>query len=31
MEIGAHFGPVPIADPARFDFWKRYFRTQQPW
>ncbi len=31
MEIGARFGPIPIADPARFDFWKRCFRAQQPW
>lgn len=31
MEIGAGFGPIPIADPARFGFWKRFFHTQQPW
>jgi carboxylesterase type B len=31
MEVGAHFGPIPVADPARLDFWKRFFRTQQAW
>jgi carboxylesterase 2/para-nitrobenzyl esterase len=31
MELGAHFGPVPVADPARTAFWTRYFSTQQPW
>ncbi|WP_435136270.1 carboxylesterase/lipase family protein [Actinacidiphila sp. bgisy144] len=31
MELGTHFAPVPIADPARLDFWRRFFATQQPW
>ncbi|SEG96115.1 carboxylesterase 2/para-nitrobenzyl esterase [Actinacidiphila yanglinensis] len=31
MELGARFAPIPIADPARLDFWKRFFGTQQPW
>ncbi|BBB01258.1 putative carboxylesterase [Actinacidiphila reveromycinica] len=31
MELGAHFGPIPIADPDRLDFWRRFFLTQQPW
>ncbi|MEV1025714.1 carboxylesterase family protein [Streptomyces sp. NPDC050264] len=31
MEIGAHFRPTHLADPARTDFWLRFFRTQQAW
>ncbi|MEU4657738.1 carboxylesterase family protein [Streptomyces sp. NPDC023723] len=31
MEVGAAFGPIPLADPPRFDFWQRYFRTQHAW
>ncbi|MFF7334705.1 carboxylesterase family protein [Streptomyces sp. NPDC008150] len=31
MELGAGFGPVPLAEPPRLDFWKRFFLTQQPW
>ena len=32
MELGDHFGPIPIAsDPARLAFWKRYFEAQTPW
>ncbi|MET7573966.1 carboxylesterase family protein [Streptomyces sp. NPDC005492] len=31
MEVGAGFGPIPLADPPRFDFWKRFFLTQQAW
>jgi len=31
MELGARFAPIPIADPARLDFWERFFRTQRPW
>jgi para-nitrobenzyl esterase len=31
MEIGDHFGPMPVASPAKLDFWKRFFQTQQPW
>jgi carboxylesterase type B len=31
MEIGDHFGPIPVAEPARLDFWKRFFDTQPSW
>ncbi|WP_406005471.1 carboxylesterase family protein [Streptomyces sp. NBC_00637] len=31
MEIGARFRTVPVSDPARTDFWNRFFRTQQAW
>lgn len=31
MEVGNGFGPIPVADPARLDFWKRFFGTQQAW
>jgi carboxylesterase type B len=31
MEVGAGFAPVPLAEPARLDFWKRFFDTQQAW
>ncbi|MFG3035096.1 carboxylesterase/lipase family protein [Streptomyces sp. NPDC048253] len=31
MEVGAGFGPIPLADPPRLDFWKRFFPTQHPW
>ncbi|MFE6758046.1 carboxylesterase/lipase family protein [Streptomyces sp. NPDC057684] len=31
MEIGEGFGPIPLADPPRLDFWQRFFRTQQAW
>ncbi|MGI5452394.1 carboxylesterase/lipase family protein [Streptomyces sp. CA-249302] len=31
MEIGARFRPIPVADPARTDFWIRFFGTQQAW
>jgi carboxylesterase type B len=31
MQVGEDFGPVPVAEPARLDFWKRFFRTQQAW
>jgi para-nitrobenzyl esterase len=29
MRIGADSGPIPPADDARFDFWKRYFESAQ--
>lgn len=28
MELGKHFGPMAIADPAKIAFWKRFFQTQ---
>ncbi|XUL92387.1 carboxylesterase/lipase family protein [Streptomyces galilaeus] len=31
MQVGEGFGPVPVAEPERLDFWKRFFRTQQAW
>ena len=31
MELGDRFGPMPIASPARLDFWKRFFATQPGW
>jgi carboxylesterase 2/para-nitrobenzyl esterase len=31
MEVGDHFGPIPVADPARLEFWQRFFHTQQAW
>ena len=31
LEIGDHFGPIPVADAARLDFWKRFFATQDAW
>lgn len=29
MRLGADSGPIPPADDARFDFWKRYFESTQ--
>ena len=31
MEVGDHFGPIPVATPARHAFWDRFFRTQPAW
>lgn len=31
MEAGGGFGLIPVAEPSRLDFWKRFFQTQQPW
>ena len=31
MEIGDHFGPIPIATPEHFAFWKKFFQTQPAW
>jgi len=31
MEIGDRFGLIPVATPARLDFWKRFFATQPAW
>ena len=28
MEIGEHFGPMPIADPVKIAFWKRFYASQ---
>ena len=31
MELGDHFGPIPIASPEKIAFWKRFFATQPAW
>ncbi|WP_399892842.1 carboxylesterase/lipase family protein [Streptomyces sp. BBFR51] len=31
MEIGEHFRTIPVSDPARTNFWIRFFATQQAW
>jgi len=31
MELGDHFGPIPVAAARRLDFWKRFFARQQAW
>ncbi|MEU4660099.1 carboxylesterase family protein [Streptomyces sp. NPDC023723] len=31
MELGGGFAPIPLADPPRLDFWKRFFATQPAW
>ncbi|MFD0687315.1 carboxylesterase/lipase family protein [Actinomadura fibrosa] len=31
MEIGGRFGPIPIAEPSRSAFWKRFFQTWRAW
>jgi len=28
MELGDHFGPIPLADKAKLDFWRRFYATQ---
>lgn len=28
MELGDNFGPIPLADDARMEFWKRFFQAQ---
>jgi hypothetical protein len=31
MRVGDEFGPLPVADAAKIDFWKRFFQTQDAW
>jgi carboxylesterase type B len=31
MEVGEHYGPMPVASPEKLGFWKRYFATQDAW
>lgn len=31
MELGDHFGPIPVASPARMDFWRRFFDSNDAW
>ncbi len=28
MELGGHYGPIPLADPVKLDFWRRFYATQ---
>lgn len=28
MELGGHFAPIPLADKAKLDFWRRFYATQ---
>ena len=28
MELGDRFQPIPLADPAKVSFWKRFYETQ---
>lgn len=31
MQLGGAFGSMPVADSARFDFWKRFFEVNPSW
>jgi carboxylesterase type B len=31
MQVGDGFGPMPVADDVKLDFWKRFFLTQEAW
>jgi para-nitrobenzyl esterase len=31
MELGDHFGPIPVANAATIAFWKRFYATQPAW
>jgi para-nitrobenzyl esterase len=31
MALGDQWGPIPVADEARIDFWKRFFAKQDAW
>lgn len=31
MELGNKFAPIPVADPAKLDFFKQFFSTQDAW
>jgi len=31
MQLGGGWGPMPVADAAKLDFWKRFFETQDAW
>lgn len=31
MEVGDRFGPIPVSSPAKVDFWKRFFASQDAW
>jgi para-nitrobenzyl esterase len=31
MSLGDSFGPIPLAEPARLAFWKRFYESQAQW
>ena len=31
MQLGDGFGAMPLADPVKLDFWKRFFQSQKAW
>ena len=31
MELGNHFGPIPIASAEKISFWERFLSTQRAW
>jgi para-nitrobenzyl esterase len=31
MELGARFEPIPVADPEKVEFFRRFFSTQDAW
>ena len=31
MELGDHFGPIPVASPDKIAFWERFLATQKAW
>ncbi len=31
MQLGGGWAPMPVAEPAKVDFWKRFFATQEAW
>jgi para-nitrobenzyl esterase len=31
MELGDHFGPIPVASADKIAFWRKFFATQEPW
>jgi para-nitrobenzyl esterase len=31
MELGDNFAPIPVAEPDKVDFWKRFFARQDAW
>jgi carboxylesterase type B len=31
MQVGDGWGPMPLAEPAKLDFWKRFYQSQKAW
>lgn len=31
MELGDHFGPIPVASQPKLEFWEHFFQTQEAW